>query len=64
MIEDMQRWFAMPHPLSNDRLEHVVAHVEAGHYCHHVAARFETSVSFVVNLTKASKPTRQPIRSF
>jgi hypothetical protein len=64
MIEDMHRWFAMPHSLSNDRLERVVAHVGAGHSCHHAAARFETSVSFVVNLTKASKPTRQPIPSF
>lgn len=27
----------MPHPLSNDLRERVVAHVEAGHSCHHAA---------------------------
>ena len=40
----------MPHPLSNDLRERVVAFVEAGHSCHEAAARFDTSVSFVVNL--------------
>jgi hypothetical protein len=38
----------MPHPLSNDLRERVVAHVEAGHSCHDAAERFGTSVSFVV----------------
>jgi transposase len=40
----------MPHPLSNDLRERVVAFVEAGHSCHEAAARLDTSVSFVVNL--------------
>lgn len=40
----------MPHPLSNDLRERVVAYVEAGHSCHEAAAHFVTSVSFAVNL--------------
>jgi transposase len=40
---------AMPHSLSNDLRERVVAFVEALHACHEAAARFDTSVSFVVN---------------
>ncbi|GEC17280.1 transposase [Nitrobacter winogradskyi] len=47
----------MPHPLSNDLRERVVAHVEAGHSCHHAAERFGTSVSFVVNLMKLWRQT-------
>lgn len=40
----------MPHPLSSDLREDVVAHVEAGHSCQHAAAGFGNSVSFVLNL--------------
>lgn len=40
----------MPHPLSNDLRERVVAYVEAGHSRHEAAAHFNTSVSFAVNL--------------
>jgi transposase len=40
----------MPHPLSNDLRERVVAFVEAGHSRHEAAAHFGTSVSFAVNL--------------
>ncbi len=40
----------MPHPLSNDLRERVVAFVEAGHSCHEAAERFGTSVSFAINL--------------
>jgi transposase len=47
----------MPHPLSNDLRERVVAHVEAGHSCHHAAERFGTSVSFVVNLMSLWRQT-------
>lgn len=47
----------MPHPLSNDLRERVVAHVEAGHSCHEAAARFDTSVSFVVNLMALYRET-------
>lgn len=42
----------MPHPLSNDLRERVVSYIEAGHSCHEAAARFDTSVSFAVNLMK------------
>ncbi len=42
----------MPHPLSNDLRERVVAYVEAGYSCHEAAARFATSVSFAVNLMR------------
>lgn len=47
----------MPHPLSNDLRERVVAHVEAGHSCYHAAERFGTSVSFVVNLMRLWRQT-------
>ena len=47
----------MPHPLSNDLRERVVAHVQAGHSCHEAAARFGTSVSFVVNLMRRWRET-------
>jgi transposase len=47
----------MPHPLSNDLRERVVAHVEVGHSCHHAAERFGTSVSFVVNLMRLWRQT-------
>lgn len=42
----------MPHPLSNDLRERVIAFVEAGHSRHAAAAHFNTSVSFAVNLMK------------
>ena len=42
----------MPHPLSNDLRERVVAFIEAGHSRHEAAAHFDTSVSFAVNLMK------------
>ena len=47
----------MPHPLSNDLRERVVAFVEAGHSRHEAAARFGTSVSFAVNLMKRWRET-------
>lgn len=47
----------MPHPLSNDLRERVVAYVEAGHSCHEAAAHFATSVSFAVNLMKLWRET-------
>ena len=47
----------MPHPLSNDLRERVVAHVQAGHSCHEAAARFGTSVSFAVNLMRRWRET-------
>lgn len=40
----------MPQPLSNDLRERIVAFVNSGHSRHEAAARFGTSVSFVVNL--------------
>ena len=49
----------MPHPLSNDLRERVVAYVEAGHSCHEAAAQFATSVSFAVNLMKLWRETGQ-----
>ena len=42
----------MPHPLSNDLRERVVAFVDAGHSRHEAATHFGTSVSFAVNLMK------------
>ena len=42
----------MPHPLSNDLRERVVAFVEVGHSRNEAAAHFGTSVSFAVNLMK------------
>ena len=47
----------MPHPLSNDLRERVVAFVEAGHSCHQAAAHFGTSVSFAVNLMRRWRET-------
>ena len=47
----------MPHPLSNDLRERVVAYIEAGHSCHEAAAHFDTSVSFAVNLMKLWRET-------
>lgn len=47
----------MPHPLSNDLRERVVAFVEAGHSCHQAAAHFDTSVSFAVNLMRRWRET-------
>src|SRR4029453_8959803 len=47
----------MPHPLSNDLRERVVAYVEAGHSCHEAAAHFSTSVSFAVNLMRRWRET-------
>lgn len=47
----------MPHPLSSDLRERVVAFVEAGHSRNEAAARFGTSVSFAVNLMKLWRET-------
>jgi transposase len=47
----------MPHPLSNDLRERVVAYVEAGYSCHEAAAHFSTSVSFAVNLMRRWRET-------
>jgi transposase len=47
----------MPHPLSNDLRDRVVAYVEAGHSCHEAAAHFDTSVSFAVNLMSLWRET-------
>ena len=47
----------MPHPLSNDLRERVVAHVEAEHSCREASGHFGTSVSFVVNLMKLWRET-------
>lgn len=47
----------MPHPLSNDLRERVVAYVEAGHSCHQAAAHFRTSVSFAVNPMRRRRDT-------
>jgi transposase len=47
----------MPHPLSNDLRERVVAYIEAGHSRHEAAAHFDTSVSFAVNLMKLWRET-------
>ena len=47
----------MPHPLSNDLRERVVAYIEAGHSCHEAAAHFDTSVSFAVNLMRRWRET-------
>ena len=47
----------MPHPLSNDLRERVVAFVEAGNSRHEAAARFGTSVSFAVTLMKRWRET-------
>ena len=47
----------MPHPLSSDLRERVVAFVEAGHSRNEAAARFGRSVSFAVNLMKLWRET-------
>jgi transposase len=47
----------MPHPLSNDLRERVVAYVEAGYSCHEAAAHFDTSVSFAVKLMSRWRET-------
>lgn len=47
----------MPHPLSNDLRERVVAFVEAGHSRNEAAAHFGTSVSFAVNLMNLWRET-------
>jgi transposase len=47
----------MPHPLSSDLRERVVAYVEAGHSCHEAADHFATSVSFAVNLMRLWRET-------
>lgn len=47
----------MPHPLSNDLRERVVAFVESGHSCHEASRRFGTSVSFAVNLMRLYRKT-------
>ena len=39
----------MPHALSNNLRERVVAFVEAGHSCNEASRHFATSVSFAVN---------------
>jgi transposase len=47
----------MPHPLSNDLRERVVAFVEAGNSCNEAARHFDTSVSFAVNLMALLRQT-------
>jgi transposase len=47
----------MPHPLSNDLRERVVAFVEAGNSCNEAARHFDTSVSFTVNLMALLRET-------
>ena len=47
----------MPHALSIDLRERVVAFVESGHSRHAAAAHFRVSVSFVVNLVKVYRTT-------
>lgn len=47
----------MPHPLSNDLRDRVVAYVEAGHSCHEAAERFDTSASFAINLMSLWRET-------
>ena len=47
----------MPHPLSNDLRERVVAFVEAGNSCNEAARHFDTSVSFAVNLMALLRET-------
>ncbi len=47
----------MPHPLSRDLRKRLVAFVEAGHSRHEAAERFDTSVSFAVNLMKLWRET-------
>lgn len=47
----------MPHPLSRDLRERVVAFVEAGHSRNEATAHFGTLVSFAVNLMKLWRET-------
>lgn len=47
----------MPHALSKDLRERVVSFVAAGHSCHEAARRFDTSVSFAVNLMALYRKT-------
>src|SRR5260221_13036033 len=47
----------MPHPLSNDLRQRVVAFVEAGNSCNEAARHFDTSVSFAVNLMALVRET-------
>ncbi len=47
----------MPHPLSNDLRERVVAFVEAGNSRNEAARHFDTSVSFAVNLMALLRET-------
>jgi transposase len=47
----------MPHPLSNDLRERVVAFVEAGNSCNEAARHFDTSISFAVNLMRRWRET-------
>lgn len=48
---------AMPHPLSIGLRERVVAFAVPGHSCNEAAFRFETSVSFAVNLMALYRET-------
>lgn len=47
----------MPHPMSNDLRERVVAFVEAGHSRRAAAAHFRVSPSFVINLMSLYRKT-------
>ena len=47
----------MPHPLSNDLRERVVAYVEAGIPAMRLPPHFDTSVSFAVNLMRLWRET-------
>ena len=47
----------MPHALSNDLRDRVVAFVEAGNFCHQAAHHFNTSVPFAVNLMRRYRET-------
>jgi hypothetical protein len=49
----------MPHPLSNDLPERVVAFVEADNSCNEAARHFDTSVSFAVNLLRRGRETER-----
>ncbi len=48
----------MPHALSIDLRERVVAFVEAGNSCNEAARHFDTSVSFAVKLMTLFRETR------
>ena len=47
----------MPHALSNDLRERVVAFVEVGNSCNEAARHFGTSISFAVNLMRRWRET-------